>query len=395
MNIMTNLNPDLIYLDNAATTYPKPEVVYQAMDQFYRQYGGNAGRGANPLARKAATLVEETRSLAAQWLGAPEVVFTSSATAALNTAIFGASLLPGDVVYLTPFEHNSVLRPVEHLRKTKGFEVRQIPFDKTTMDCDLVQIEELFYIEPPNLLCLTQVSNVFGLVIPIAEIITAARSVNPDVLVIVDGAQAAGLLPLPMVEIDALIFSGHKSFYGPYGIAGIAFNRTWRPQLFLFGGTGTMSDSIDMPVTGPSRFEVGSHNISAIAGLNAALKWLSETGRETIVAHTLELTQALQESLASLDKVTTYMLADRSQQFGIVSFNVDRVRPQAVETALGAQNIAVRAGLHCAPWAHAFKGTDVFGGTVRGSVGNFNESIHTKTFSRLFENLSQNLNSYH
>jgi len=385
---MTDRNAELIYLDNAATTYPKPEAVYQAMDQFYRQFGGNAGRGANPLARKAAALVEETRGLATQWLGASEVIFSPSATIALNTVIFGASLHPSDVVYLTPFEHNSVLRPVEHLRKTRGIEVRQIPFDRATMACDLTQVQELFIIDPPTLLCLTQVSNVFGLIIPVDEIITAARIANPDVVVIVDGAQAAGLLPLPMTEIDALVFSGHKSLYGPFGIAGIVFNRAWRPNPLLYGGTGTVSESIDMPHNGYSRFEVGSQNILAMAGLNAALKWLQETGRENIVRHTKMLTQNLQKSLMGLDKVIVYVSKKPNQHFGIISFNIEGVRSQAVETALGAHNIAIRAGLHCAPWAHEFLCTKELGGTLRASIGYF---VHLPVLARFEEIINQNV----
>jgi cysteine desulfurase family protein len=368
-----NKNAELIYLDNAATTYPKPEVVYEAMDHFYRQFGGNAGRGSNPLARKAAALVDETRSLANEWLGAGEVVFSSSATVALNTAIFGTHLRPGDVIYLTPFEHNSVLRPVEHLRKTKGIQVAQIPFNKATMACDLTQAIELFLIEPPSMLCLTHVSNVFGVIMPVAELIAAARAANPDVIVIVDGAQAAGLLPLPMAEIDALVFSGHKSFYGPYGVAGIAFNRTWRPQPLLYGGTGTVSESIDMPDSGPSRFEAGSHDISAMAGLNAALKWLKNTGRDNIRTHSCELTEGLRDNLDGMDNVTVYAPEDKCQQFGIVSFNIEGVSPQAVETKLGANNVAVRAGLHCAPLAHQLVGSKLVGGTIRISFGHSNK----------------------
>ena len=368
---MTDANSRLIYLDNAATTYPKPEVVYQAMDKFYREFGGNAGRGANPLACKAAALVEETRSLATQWLGASEVVFSPSATIALNTAIFGASLRPGDVVYLTPFEHNSVLRPIEYLRKTRGIDVRQIPFDKTTMACNLTQTRELFFIEPPTLLCITQVSNVFGLIIPVEEIITAARTVNPQAVVIVDGAQAAGLLPLPMAEIDALVFSGHKSFYGPYGIAGIAFNRVWKPQPLLYGGTGTVSESVDMPQVGPSRYEAGSQNIVAMAGLNAALKWLKKVGRSQIVQHTQELTQALLGSVSSFENVELYIPQKTNNLFSMLSFNIKDIQPQSLESILGSNMIAVRAGLHCSPWAHKFSGTDSLGGTVRASVGYF------------------------
>lgn len=359
----------IIYLDNAATTFPKPEAVYQAMDSFYRQFGGNAGRGANPLARKAAALVEETRILVTDWLDASEVVFSPSATIALNTVILGAGLRPGDVLYLTPFEHNSVLRPVEHLRKSKGIEVRRIPFERQTFECNLEQLTELFYIEPPTILCLTQVSNVFGLVLPVDQIIAIARGVNPGVIVLVDGAQAAGLLPLDMPQIDALVFSGHKSLYGPYGVAGIAFNRNWRPQPIIYGGTGTQSESLEMPLQGSSRFEAGSQNICALAGLNAAVKWLNEKGRASLQAYIRQMTRELQKALSQAEKISTFIPTNRDKQFGIVSFSTLVASPQAVETALGAHGIAVRSGLHCAPRAHEWCKTSEHGGAVRVSVG--------------------------
>jgi cysteine desulfurase family protein len=371
VKILMNEQP-IIYLDNAATTFPKPEVVYQEMDTFYRNYGGNAGRGANPLARRAMGLVNETRTLLQEWLDAPDVVFSPSATIALNTVIFGARLRRGDVVYVSPFEHNSILRPLEHLRKTVGIEIRILPFDKTTFACNFEKTKLLFRLEPPTMLCITQVSNVFGIVLPISEIVTLARQSAPSLIVLIDGAQAAGLKPLPMPLIDALVFSGHKSLYGPYGVAGIAFGRSWRPAPLVYGGTGTQSESIEMPTEGSSRYEAGSLNVSAIAGLHASLGWLKETGREQIEGHIANLSTQLREQLLALENVKMYGPIDDPQS-GIVSINVDGVSPQQVETVLGASQIAVRAGLHCAPWSHEFGGTNNIGGTVRVSIGYFSE----------------------
>ncbi len=358
----------LIYLDNAATTYPKPEAVYVAMDQFYRAFGGNAGRGANPLARKAAALVEETRNATQAWLDVPAAVFTSSATIALNTVIMGARLRAGDCVYVSPFEHNSVLRPIEHLRKTVGIEIRRLPFNTYTFECHLDEVRKLFRLEPPAMLCVSQVSNVFGVRLPIDELTAIARQIASQSVIIVDGAQAAGLHPLDTERIDALIWSGHKSFYGPYGIAGIGFGTEWRPEPFVYGGTGTVSESIDMPENGASRYEAGSQNIVAMAGLNAAVGWLRDTGRETITAHTSSLAWQLYEELEALPGITTYMPGNPELATSIVSFNIDGIQPQAVETALGAESIAVRAGLHCAPWAHKLVGTIDQGGVVRVSL---------------------------
>ena len=366
----------LIYLDNAATTYPKPECVYQAADEFYRRYGGNAGRGANPLARKSAELIAETRAMLADWLGAPSperVIFTPSATIALNLAILGTKLRSGDVVYVTPFEHNSVLRPLEHLRQTVGVVVQEMPFDRHTMTCQLDRLTAQFRADPPSLVCMTQASNVCGVMPPVVEIAQLAKEINPAVIVVVDGAQVAGLYPLPLGDglIDTYIFSGHKSLYGPYGVAGLVLTSDWQPAPILFGGTGTFSESVQMPTDLPSAYEPGSHNVWAIAGLKAALEWLRETGREAMVAHTLELAEQLQDELERLPSIRVYAPPKGEPWCGIVSFTVEGVRPQAIEAALGARGIAVRAGLHCAPWAHRWLETMEGGGAVRVSVSSF------------------------
>ena len=380
----------IIYLDNAATTFPKPKAVYRAADEFYRRFGGNAGRGANPLARKGAARIAETRALLAEWLGAPvpeRVIFTPSATVALNQAILGADLRPGDVVYLTPFEHNSVLRPVEHLRRTVGVEVLEIPFDRQTYACDLDRLASRFRADPPALVCITQASNVCGLMPPVMEIARLAKAANPDAVVVVDGAQTAGLYPLDLQSglIDAFVFSGHKSLYGPYGVAGLVLASDWRPQPILFGGTGTISESVTMPDAPPSAYEPGSHNIWAIAGLKAALEWLRQTGREAIVAQTMELASRLRDELAALPSVTVHAPPPGTPWCGIVSFTVEGVRPQAIEAALGAQGIAVRAGLHCAPWAHRWLGTLESGGMVRVSVGWSNKRADVEKLSNHLE----------
>lgn len=362
----------IIYLDNAATTFPKPEVVYQAMDHFYRNFGGNAGRGSNPLARKASALIDETRSLLRSWLDAPEVVFQPSATIALNTVIFGAELRAGDVVYVSPFEHNSVLRPLEHLRKTIGIRVEILPFDHQTLECKLDEVKALFRLEPPTMVCVSLVSNVLGLILPVDEICQLAKQTASSTITVVDGAQAAGLLPVDMSYVDALVFSGHKSLYGPYGIAGIAFGTDWCPSPIIRGGTGTQSESIEMPDNGPSRFESGSQNIVAVAGLNASLKWLKAVGRGSVNKCTSDLSEYLIEGLCELSDITVFLPTDLKNHWGIVSFRAKNVMPQAVEAVLGSKNISVRSGLHCAPWAHRFTGTLNEGGTVRISPSYFN-----------------------
>lgn len=376
---MTDQPESIVYLDNAATTFPKPESVYQAADEFYRHYGGNAGRGANPLARKGSELIADTRVLLANWLGtsSPEqVIFSPSATIALNLVIFGARLRPNDAVYVTPFEHNSVLRPLEHLHQTINILIQEIPFRRQTMACDLDKLEAMFRVSPPAMVCATQASNVCGVMPPLTDIFRLSRKAQDSHCInIVDGAQTAGLYPLDLADglIDAMIFSGHKSLYGPYGIGGLVLPNPlqWRPVPFLFGGTGTFSESVDMPDTLPSAYEAGSQNIHAMAGLREALRWLQATGPETIIAHTRAINSQLREVLQDMPNVALYV-PDNNAWAGILSFNIADARPQAIEMALGAKRIAVRAGLHCAPWAHRWLGTMDQRGTVRVSLGFFN-----------------------
>lgn len=368
----------IIYLDNAATTFPKPDCVYEVADNFYRQYGGNAGRGNNPLARACANLLDETRQQLAAWLDAPtpsQVIFTASATHALNMAIFGRVFQANDTVYVTPFEHNSILRPVEHLRQTKGIQVRQMPFNRRTYECQLDKLQVAFQIEAPTMVCVTHASNVCGVMPPVTEIAKLAKAANPDAVIIVDGAQTAGLYPLPLRDglIDALIFSGHKSLYGPYGIAGLVLGNAWRPVPLFYGGTGTISESIQMPVELPSAYEAGSHNMLAVAGLHAALGWLNETGREGIVQQTMTAANQLRDELSTLGSIELFVPAKNIDWCGIISFVVEDTLPQTIENALGAKNIAVRAGFHCAPWSHEWLKSNNLGGTVRISLAYFNQ----------------------
>lgn len=383
----------LIYLDNAATTYPKPECVYEAADEYYRRYGGNAGRGSNPLARKSADLIAKTRALLSGWLGAPSpehIIFTPSATIALNLALLGMDLRSGQTVYVSPFEHNSVLRPLEHLHQTVGVAVQEIPFDYYSMSCHLDRLAARFRAEPPVLVCITQASNVCGIMPPIVEISKLAKQVNPNAIVVVDGAQTAGLYHLPLVDglVDALVFSAHKSLYGPYGIAGLVLASDWRPRPILFGGTGTNSQSLYMPSNPPSAYEAGSHNVWAIAGLKAALEWLRDTGREAITMQTLELAKAVTERLKHIPGIQIHMPPNEQPWCGIISFAVENAPPQAIEAALAARDIAVRSGLHCAPGTHKFLGTCNAGGSVRLSPGYFNQVNELTTVTEYIEVLA-------
>jgi cysteine desulfurase family protein len=375
----------MIYLDNTSTVFPKPECVYLAADEFYRHYGGNAGRGGSPMARKAGQILEETRALVAEWLGAPSpdnIIFAPSASISLNIAIQGVALQAGHVVYATPFEHNSVLRPIENLRRKTGIVVREIPFDRSTYSCQLDKLEAMFLEERPSLVCITQASNVCGTMPPVVDIAKLARQINQNCIVIVDGAQAAGLFQLPMKSglIDALIFAGHKSLYGPYGAAGLVVPGKWKPSHVLFGGTGTNSESLTMPDDMPSSYEIGSPNIWSIAGLKASVEWLREKGRDAIISHAMQYAGMLREELRKLPGIKIYTPPDGKPWWSTLSFNVGELKPQITESILGAKDICVRAGIHCAPWAHRFLGTLESGGTVRVSTSSFTSAYDIESF---------------
>ncbi|HLH25814.1 MAG TPA: aminotransferase class V-fold PLP-dependent enzyme [Chloroflexota bacterium] len=377
---------DLLYLDNAATTYPKPEAVYQAADAFYRTGGGNAERGRYPLARAAADVIARTRAKLAAWLGAgagDQIILAPSATIALNQVILGTPLPPGAVAYVTPFEHNSALRPLEHRRQTAGIHVRELPFDRTTWAFDAPRARAMLQAAPPALLVVSQASNVCGYLLPVVEIVQAARAANPACVVVVDGAQAAGLYPLDLAAgaIDYYVFSGHKSLYGPYGIAGFVLASGRRPAPILFGATGTQSDSVAMPLDVPSAYEPGSQNAWAAAGLDAALDWLAARGRAAVVAPAEAAAHALRDRLRALPGVTVYAPpADR--WMGIVAFTAAGQAPAALADALAARGIAVRAGLHCAPWIHRWLGTLAGGGVVRASPSYFTPPSAADTLER-------------
>jgi selenocysteine lyase/cysteine desulfurase len=244
-------------------------------------------------------------------------------------------------------------------------------------------------VEPPTIVCITQASNVCGLMPPVLEIARLAKQANPQSVVVVDGAQVAGLYPLSLKEglIDALIFSGHKSFYGPYGVAGVVLSSSWKPALLLYGGTGTFSESIEMPKDTPSAYEAGSHNMWAIAGLYAALQWLAENRRGAIVEQSIGLAQYLRSELTNVPGVQLCTPPGNTQWCAILSFTVDGIPPQTIETVLGAEGIAVRAGLHCAPWSHEWLGTIENGGTVRVSPGFFNSVSEIEIFLSIIKGI--------
>ena len=264
----------MAYFDNAATTYPKPEVVYTSMDQFYRLNGANAGRGRYNLAQGANALIGETRALVQELLHCPakQVVFTPTATIALNIIIQGLIRNGVQTIYISPFEHNAVTRTLHYFQKDGTITVHQLAVSRD-FKYDLDRTKYQFESERPDLVIVSHASNVFGLIAPVTEICSLAK--NFGAVTVIDMAQTAGLVDcnLSLNIFDFAVFAGHKTLYGPTGISGFVMDPSIDLPPVLFGGTGFESANQNMPLSVPERYEMGTMNISGIAGLNAAIKW--------------------------------------------------------------------------------------------------------------------------
>ena len=370
------MKKQIIYLDNAATTFPKPQSVLERMVETYGRMGVSPGRGSYDLAVEAEELVQATRRQVARFFGASDpdyVTFASNATDALNLAIQGL-VRPGDHVVSTQLEHNSVLRPLYHLS------------DRGIIDYDLVPFDGQGFIDPedvarairPNtrLVIVCHASNVLGTVQPADEI--GRICAEHDVFLLIDAAQSAGVIPIQMSEwnIAAVAFTGHKSLFGPTGIGGLVIHPALNIQGTRFGGTGIDSKSLVHTQTFPHRLEAGTINLIGIIGLSAGLEFVISEGISSVHRREMELLMRLRDGLSGLNRVKLHGMDNLSRHVGLLTISVDGMDPEDVSAILdGDFGIAVRAGLHCAPFVHKRLGTYPIGG-VRFSVGPFNTIEH-------------------
>ncbi|MBO8159625.1 aminotransferase class V-fold PLP-dependent enzyme [Thermosyntropha sp.] len=363
------------YFDNAATTFPKPEAVYAFMDAFYRQYGVNVGRGQYRLADEAAKLVEETREMLLSLFNCSqlgEAVFMPSATIALNLILHGIICQKGINVYVSPFEHNAVMRVLYHLQKIYSINIEILKVDRASMCYDLESIHNQMTEKKPDVVIISHASNVCGLIAPVEEIFSFSKKMGA--VNVLDMAQTAGLLSIDLsrIEADFAVFAGHKTLYAPFGAAGfIVKNSIKLPPPFFYGGTGVDSANLDMPDTVPERYEAGSLNITAIAGLNAALKWINDVGLDNIRLKESENFKKLKGLLQKYGNIDIIGLGNIENHVGIISCVFKEYSSDEIGRILSKFDIAVRTGLHCAPKAHQFLGTYP-AGTMRFSVGYFN-----------------------
>jgi cysteine desulfurase/selenocysteine lyase len=363
-----------IYLDNAATSFPKPEAVYAAVDHYNRHVGAAFGRSAYQSALEVQGTVNRCRKQAAEFFGAesPErIIFTFNGTDSLNLALHGL-LKPGDHVVTSKIEHNSVLRPLRELRVRKEIDVSYLEADST----GLIEPADVKAAIQPNtkLITLIHASNVTGTIQPIADVGEIAH--NADALFLVDAAQSAGHLPIDLrnLPLDLLACPGHKGLLGPLG-TGLLYIRPGIEEKLCSirqGGTGSQSEDDQQPETLPDKYESGNHNAPGLYGLEAAFGHLQERGIESIRAHEQQLTKQLLNGLSTIPNLELFGPKNIEEQVGVVSISLPGFDPQVLSTILDENfSIQTRAGLHCAPGVHKNIGTFETGGTVRLSTGQF------------------------
>ncbi len=365
----------MIYLDNAATTFPKPEAVYEAMDKTNREMAINAGRGSYKLARDASKLISDTKNQLRNLVNADvssAVVFTPSITIALNIVLQGLKLNRDDIVYVSPYEHNAVARTVHLMEKKLGIRVKFLPLREDTLEIDIDKTRYEFSKDKPKAVICIHVSNVTGYILPVEKIFSEAKKY--DSITVVDTAQSLGLVPVDskVMNADIIAFAGHKTLYGPFGIGGF-INITGIPlNECIVGGTGSDSLNLDMPAGDEAKYESASKNIVSIAGLHAALDELNQSQNLKIER---ELTNYLIKEMNNISGLKIYLPSNPDEHVGIVSFNLDGLSSEDVGTILDEDfDIAVRTGYHCAPWIHEFLKDTSSLGTVRIGLGIFNNT---------------------
>lgn len=378
-------NTKRIYLDNACTSFPKPQCVAGAVYDYMTRSGSNINRGCYDKAYLTEEMVFETRELLCRMFNGPDarnVVFSRGITESLNIVIKGL-LKPGDHVIVSPYEHNAVMRPLNGLINTG----RDITFDRIALHPDgEIDIESIAKLKRDNTkaVIINHASNVSGYVLPLQKI--GEKCDELGLKLIVDSAQTAGAVDIDMklMHIDALTFTGHKGLMGPQGIGGMIITDLMAELIspFIEGGTGSMSDKEFTPSSMPDKFEAGTLNIPGIAGLNAALKWIFEIGIESIHEKELELTNLFLEKIIDLEKNGKICIAgiqNKGKRVSTVSVNCLKEDNSSVAALLDEKyGIMTRVGLHCSPSAHKSLGTFPEG-TIRFSFGYFNtyEDVET------------------
>ncbi len=369
----------LIYLDNAATAWPKPDNVYRFMDEFYRSTGVNPGRSGFDMAIEAGNIIEDLRKRLTKFFGgdedAPErMCFSYNATDSLNLIVQGL-VGKGDHVVTTNVEHNSVIRPVNLMVRDNGAEATFVPFDNNGF-VDPAEIKKAIK-SNTTLVIVNHGSNVIGTIQPVAEIGKICREAG--VTFAIDSSQTAGVVPINMKEmnIDILAFTGHKAMMGSTGIGGMVVRKDVEIRQTRAGGTGVDSAYPYHLERYPYRMEFGTPNMVGVASLWAGQEWMDERGVENIYKHEMKLAQRLVDGLREIEGVIIYKCDSLDNHLATISINIEGMDAGNVGTILDVEhNIATRTGLQCAPLVHRQIGTEEMHGTVRFGIGAFNTEEH-------------------
>lgn len=372
------------YFDNAATTYEKPKGMYEYISEYMLRYGANVGRGGYEASMRGSAILSETRLELLAVMEAPSiktVVFTPSATIALNTVLYGLNFKQGDIVYISHFEHNAILRPLFDLEKTVGIKLEFLPMSKSDIySFDLSETEKTFTIKRPKAVIVSHVSNVLGTIAPVDEIVLLAKKY--EAVTIIDGAQACSTIDCNLASVDFYVFAGHKTLLGPTGIGGFICSKNISLKPLVLGGTGIDSASKEMPTSIPERFEAGTTNLMSIVGLHQSLQWILQNKgvmREMEQENLTKLYNVLQK-YDFLQIVSPYPKIS-----SIIACRVKGYTSDEFGRILAENGIAVRTGLHCAPEAHKYVNSFPEG-LVRFSVSCF---TGTKDFNLLEQTLEK------
>lgn len=378
----------MIYLDNAATSFPKPNEVYDAVVECMKNYAANPGRASHDMALKASSKIIETRQCISKMFNISNplnIVFTSNATEGLNIGIKGV-LKKGDHVISTVIEHNSVLRPLSYLSK-QGVEVTLLAVNEE----GYINIKDLKNEIRKNTkaIIINHASNVLGTVQNINNI--GAISRNLGIIFILDASQSAGAIPIDVESdnIDILAFPGHKGLFGPQGTGGLYIREGISLSDFKQGGTGSNSNSMNQPDFLPDKFESGTLNTPGIAGLCEGIKFIERVGINDIKKHEEKLTEQLLEELKKLNYVKIYGLSYHKNRSAVVSITLENIDSSQVGYLLNKKGIAVRTGYHCAPLIHGILGTNK-SGTVRISPGYFNTNEDIESIIKAISEIHDN-----
>lgn len=360
----------MIYLDNAATSFPKPSKVYEEVLNCMKNYCANPGRGSHDMAIKSSLKIMETRNLICELFNIKDpfnLIFTSNATESLNIAIKGI-LKNGDHVISTVIEHNSVLRPLNSMEK-QGVEITLVGVDKAGYVNPLDIKNEIK--KNTKLIIVNHISNVLGSIQDITTIGKIAR--EKEVVFMVDASQSAGIIPIDVENsnIDLLVFPGHKGLLGPQGTGGLYIREGINLSYFKEGGTGSNSHFMTQPDFMPDKFESGTLNTPGIAGLCEGVKFIKRVGIDNIKKAEDELMEYFIKEIKKLSYIKIYGSDSLNERSAVISFNIDGIDASVVGEELNEYGIAVRTGYHCTPLIHDIIGTE-YAGTVRVSPGCFN-----------------------